>query len=263
MTTVKKVFDYLDSKAPCEIKLDFDNVGLLVGDESRAVKKLLLALDITDEVVEEAALKKAELIISHHPIFFSLKSVSNATPQGKRIISMIEKGIAGICMHTNLDAVDGGVNDALAEAAGLSGIVPLEESGLDKDGRVYGIGRIGSLENELPLSEYLAFLKTALKTNGLRYFDAGRPVKLVAVGSGSCGEYLSVAAEKGCDTFISADIKYDYFLDAKRMGINVIDADHFCTENVVLPVLEKWLTEAFPGVEIIVSEIHCQPVKFC
>ena len=262
MTTVKRVLEFLDSKAPCEIKMDFDNVGLLVGDESRVVKRLLLALDITDEVVEEAATKKAELIVSHHPLFFSLKSVSTATPQGKRIISMIEKGIAGICMHTNLDAVSGGVNDALAEAAGLIDIKLLEESGVDKAGRTYGIGRIGRLEKEKSLSQYLPFLKNALKTNGLRYYDAGRPVKMVAVGSGSCGEYLVIAAEKGCDTFISADIKYDYFLDAKRMGINAVDADHFCTENVVLPVLEKWLEEAFPAIEIITSEIHCQPIKF-
>lgn len=262
MTTVKDIFEFLDRKAPCETKLDFDNVGLLVGNEGREVIRVLLALDITDEVVDEAASKKAELIVAHHPMFFSLKSASTATPQGKRIVSMLEKGISGICMHTNLDAASGGVNDALAEAAGLSDISLLEERGIDRAGRVYGIGRIGYLPKEKPLAEYLPFLKKALKTKGLRFYDAGRPVRLVAVGSGSCGEYLDIAAKKGCDTFISADIKYDYFLDARRMGINVIDADHFCTENVVLPVLEKWLREAFPAVETIFSDVHCQPVDF-
>lgn len=260
--TVRDVFDHLDKKAPCSIKLDFDNVGLLVGDEGRAVKKIVLALDITDEVIYEAAEEKADMIVAHHPLFFSLKTVSSATPQGKRIIAMIENKIAGICMHTNLDAVSGGVNDALAETAGLTEIGPLEESGRDINGNFYGIGRVGILPEKKSLSEYLLFLKAALGTNGIRYYDAGRPVRMVAVGSGSCGEYLNIAAQKGCDTFISADIKYDYFLDAKQMGINIIDGDHFCTENVVLPVLESWLREAFPMIEIISSKKHCQPMKF-
>lgn len=261
MYTVKEIFAYLDKKAPVAYKMDFDNPGFLVGDAKWPVEKIVLALDITDEVIKEAVAAGAGLIVSHHPLFFSLKSVSSESSTGARAVKMIENKIAGICMHTNLDAVHEGVNDALAIELGLTDIEAFEMSGTDENGMFYGIGRIGRLNEPLAMDWFLPTVKSALDSNGLRYHDAGRPVSRVAVGGGSCGSYLELAAEKGCDTFVTSDVKYDTFLDAKRMGINLIDADHFCTENVVIPVLERWLKAGFPDIDIIISK-HCQTAQF-
>jgi len=258
---VKEIFDYLDKKAPVAYKMDFDNPGFLVGDAKWPVEKIVLALDITDEVIDEAIGAGAGLIVSHHPLFFSLKSVNSETSTGARAVRMIENKIAGICMHTNLDAVHEGVNDALARELGLGNIEAFEMSGTDENGNFYGIGRIGTLNEPLTMDWFLPHVKSALDGNGLRYHDAGRPVSRVAVCGGSGGNYLELAAQLGCDTYVTSDVKYDTFLDAKRMGINIIDADHFCTENVVIPVLERWLKAEFPELELIISK-HGQTAQF-
>jgi putative NIF3 family GTP cyclohydrolase 1 type 2 len=177
-------------------------------------------------------------------------------------MKLLEHKISAICMHTNLDIVSGGVNDALAAIAGLSVIGPLADGGIDQSGKIYGIGRTGKLGRKMPMSEFLAFLKNALHTNGLRYYDSGRPVYHVAVGGGSCGEYLEEAVKLGCDTFLTADIKYDSFLDARYYQLNLIDGDHFCTENVVTPVLLRWLSKAFPDLNVQISKSHGQTVQF-
>ena len=262
MTKIGEIYDFLNKKAPVEWKMDFDNPGLLVGDAEWETERVLLALDITDWVVEEAAARGAGCIVSHHPFFFSLKSVSSREPLGFCALRMIEKQIAGVCMHTNLDAARGGVNDALAAALILTDVEPLELAGTDAAGEWYGIGRVGRTAAPLSLRDFLPRVKTALAANGLRYHNAGRPVSRVAVVGGSGGSYMELAAEKGCDTLVTSDVKYDPFLDAKRLGLNVIDADHFCTENVVLPVLEAWLRAAFPELEVLTSETHAQTAQF-
>ena len=118
MTTVGDIFDLLNEKAPVESRMSFDNVGLLVGRRTAAVSRVLTALDITDEVIGEAASRGCEIIVSHHPLFFELKAVSDGSWEGEMALSLAEKGIAAVCMHTNLDAASGGVNDALMAALG-------------------------------------------------------------------------------------------------------------------------------------------------
>lgn len=254
MATVKDVFAFLNEKAPVSRKMEFDNVGLLVGRRDAQVRRILTALDTTDEVIAEAAVLGAELIVSHHPLFFSLKSVTDETGEGTHVLSLAENRIAAICMHTNLDAAAGGVNDALMAALGGTASGVLESD--------TGIGRIGTIAHETAFSDFLRFAKDALHSNGLRYHDAGLPVKNLAVCGGSGGGDIGLAAAAGCDTFVTADVKYNQFLDAKRLGINLIDGDHFCTENVVTPVLKEWLADAFPDVEVSISRIHGQTAQF-
>lgn len=254
MTTVNDILHMLTFRAPAEKKLDFDNVGLLVGRADRPVKKVLAALDITDEVIEEAAEKGADLIVSHHPLFFELKSVTDGTWTGERTLSLAENRIAAICMHTNLDAAQGGVNDALLEAVGCAYSEELDPA--------TGIGRIGTRQAPTALAEFLAEIRESLHCGGLRYHDAGRPVYKVAVCGGSGGGEIALAHAAGCDTYVTADIKYDPFLEAKHLGVNLIDADHFCTENVVVPVLKAWIEEAFSDVEVLISSVHGQTAQF-
>lgn len=254
MPTVGEIFALLAQKAPVESKLSFDNVGLLVGRADREVRKIVAALDITDDVLAEALEEKADLIVSHHPLFFELKSVTDATWSGARALTLAENRVAAICMHTNLDAARGGVNDALLAALGGSYAGELDEESC--------IGRVGLLPEPEALPAFLARVKSALTSNGLRYHDAGRPVHRLAVCGGSGGGELALAHAAGCDTYVTADVKYDQFLEAKHLGLNLIDADHFCTENVVVPVLRDWITAAFPDVSVIISQTHGQTAQF-
>lgn len=261
MAVIRDIYNYLEQIAPSRYKMDFDNVGLLIGDEERNADRVLVALDITSEVAQEAVAWGAGLIISHHPVFFTLKDVTASDPIGRRVMFLIENRCAAICMHTNLDAAYKGVNDALANALCLADTMPLGYFGDDSAGTI-GIGRIGSLAHDTPLPEFLRSVKTALNTNGLRYYNAEKPVRRVAVGGGSCGDYLKYAAEKGCDTFVTADIKYDVFLQAKEAGINIIDADHFSTENVIVPVLAADLSKRFPQTQFRISLTHGPTAEF-
>ena len=258
MATVREIYQYLDGLAPFSLQMDFDNAGFLVGRGDRQVTRLLVSLDITEEVVAEAAELGCQLIVSHHPvIFFPAKSITDADPTGRILLSLAERQIAAVCAHTNLDAVHGGVNDALAQKLRLVQIEQLKQDGVDASGRPYGIGRIGNTAG-VPMyaPAFAAFVKEALGANGVRYVDARRPVRRVAVGGGACADMLKDALSMGCDTFVTADVKYNGFLDAKALGVNLIDAGHYPTEQVVVPVLAKWLESGFPKVEILTTQRH-------
>ncbi len=247
MPTVGEIFEYLNRKAPVETKLDFDNVGLLVGAPEWEADTVLLSLDITGPVIREAKELGAKLVISHHPLFFELKTLGSGEPQGRKAMELLAGGIAAICMHTNLDAAEGGVNDALAAALGVEAAAPFEPE---------HILRLGTLGKSCPLPDFLALVKEKLGCAGLRYVPGKDPVFRVAVVGGSCGSMLEEAAGAGCDTFVTADVKYDVSLRAKELGINLIDAGHFNTENVVIPVLHRWLSEAFPSLRLRIADHH-------
>ena len=258
MATVREIYQYLDTLAPFSLQMNFDNAGFLVGRGDRTVDKLLVSLDITEEVVAEAVELGCQLIVSHHPVIFHpAKSVTDATPDGRILLSLVEHNIAAVCAHTNLDAVWGGVNDALARKLELTSIEPLKQDGVDSAGRPYGIGRVGNTTG-VPMyaPAFAAFVKESLGANGVRYVDARRPVHRVAVGGGACADMLRDALALGCDTFVTADVKYNGFLDAKALGVNLIDAGHYPTEQVVVLVLSKWLTDGFPKVEICTTQRH-------
>lgn len=253
MPTVQNVFELLRTWAPLDLQMDFDNSGFLVGRGERPVSRVLVSLDITEAVIREAEALGAELIVSHHPVIF--RPVKALTPgAGELPLLLAEKGIAAVCMHTNLDIADGGVNDVLLRLLGAQ-----PEEALDAD----GCGRVGTLPETLELAPFLARCKQRLAAPGLRYVDGGRSVHRLAVLGGSGGDEWELALQKGCDTFVTADVKYHCFLDAAARGLNLIDADHFCTENPVIPVLAQRLREAFPELEIRVSAVHGPVIRFC
>lgn len=254
MTSVNDILCFLKGKAPVELALSFDNVGLLVGRRNKGVQRVLTALDITDEVICEAIDANADLIVSHHPLFFDLKTVSDQSWTAERALTLAENKIAAVCMHTNLDAAAGGVNDALINMLGAEATGVLDPESL--------IGRVGTLSEAVFMEDFLLHVKKVLRCNGLRYHSAGIPVHKIAVCGGSGGSDIPLAYKAGCDTYVTADIKYDQFLEAKHLGLNLIDADHFCTENVVVPVLKDWLTEAFPALDVRISSIHSQTAQF-
>ena len=262
MTTVGDILSYLETLAPRSMKMDWDNVGLLCGGKSRPVTKVLVALDPFEGVCEEAAQWGAELILTHHPLIFSpLKSVTDETSIGRAVQLLCANSISAINAHTNLDCAPGGVNDCLARTLGLSDVQVIAPSGVDELGRPWGLLRQGTVEAQ-PLSDFLPHVKEALHCDGLRYVNGGKPVHRVAVGGGACASELLDVVNAGCDTFVTADVKYNQFWDAKDLGLNLIDAGHFPTENPVTALLAEKIAAQFPEVTVKISETHRDCMKF-
>ena len=258
MATVRDIEQAIFRWAPKESAFDWDNVGHLVGDCDSKVQKVLVALDITPAVADEAISGGYDLIVSHHPLmnctWNPVQTVRDDNQQGKILLSLIRNQVSAICMHTNLDAAVGGVNDVLAAQLTIENALPID--GGD------GIVRAGTLNREVPLQDFLEQVRTNLRPNGIRYVDAGKSVHHVAVGGGACGDYFAAAAARGCDTLVTSDVKYNQFLDAKELGINLIDAGHFPTEDCICPVIVNYLREQFPGLIIEKSVSHREIIQY-
>ena len=254
MTTVGDILACLENFAPKALKMDWDNVGLNCGSLNTPVTKVLVALDPFPHVCREASDWGAQLLVTHHPLIFQpIPSVTDETTIGKSLQTLIRGNISHICLHTNLDCAPGGVNDVLAAKLGLENVTTLEETG--------NLIRRGHMpQQELP--QFLQTVKERLGCQGLRYVDGGKPVHHVAIGGGSCADALANVLAAGCDTFVTADIKYNPFWDAQELGLNLIDAGHFYTENPVVGVLAKKIAEAFPKITVKISETHADCMKF-
>ena len=262
MTTVGEILTFLETLAPRSMKMDWDNVGLLCGGRNRPVTKILVALDPFEGVCREAAGWGAELIVTHHPLIFQpLKAVTDDTAIGRAIQLLCRSGISAINAHTNLDCAPGGVNDCLARTLGLSGTRVITPMGTDAQGREWGLLRMGNVP-EQPLEAFLTTVKDRLGCEGLRYVSGGKPVRQVAVGGGACAGGIFEAIAAGCDTLVTSDVKYNQFWDAHDLGLNLIDATHFATENPVCAYLKEQIAAAFPEVSVKISETHRDCMKF-
>lgn len=261
MTTVNDILNFVNTLAPIYMKEDWDRVGLNCGHSDKEVRRVLVALDPFAEVCREAKEVGADLLITHHALIWSPDFVTDCTEQGRNILYLIENNIACINAHTNLDCAPGGVNDILAEKLGLRDVAVIAPKGTDEFGRAWGLLRKGTVK-EQSLQNFLSVVKSSLNCEGLRYTDSGKPVSKVAVGGGACAGEMRQAAEAGCDTFVTADIKYNQFWDAKALGINLIDAGHFHTENPVCWYLTQKLREAFPDITVTMSAVHSDCAKF-
>ena len=262
MITVKDVEEKLFSWARREYAEEWDNVGLLCGRENKEVRCILVSLDPFLHVCREAEEVQADLLVTHHPLIFNpAKSVSDRDAVGQSILFLAQHDISAINAHTNLDQAPGGVNDVLAHTLGLQDIAVLHPCGTDEQGRDWGLLRSGTVE-ETELKAFATMVKEKLNCPGLRYISSGKTVRRVAVGGGACGSEIQEAAEAGCDTFVTSDIKYNQFWTARDLGLNLIDAGHFETENPICRGLAAFLRQAFPEIEVIESKKHFDPVQF-
>ena len=228
LATVNDLVELLEELMPSNLAEDWDNVGLMLGRKGKTVKKILLALDLSKEVVEQAVAQKIDLIVTHHPaIFKKLKRVVDNDWQQDLLLTLAENCIAVYSAHTNLDCVSTGVNDVLAKLLKLEDIEVLDDSN--------GLGRIGVVE-EASLAEYAQAVKNALKADYVVVGDAGKQVHKVAVCGGAGSDLIDLALAKGADTLVTGDVKYHSAQQAVFSGLNIIDAGHQPTE---LPVLEK------------------------
>lgn len=261
MATVHDILTYIHTVAPPYMKESWDNVGLNCGRSDRAVRRLLVALDPFTHVCEEAQAWGADLLVTHHALIWKPGFVTDDSVWGRNTLYLIENGIAHINAHTNLDCAPGGVNDVLAETLGLENISVIRPGGVDEAGSEWGLLHCGDVAPQ-SLEVFLANVKQSLHCQGLRFVDGGKPVRKVAVGGGSCAGGMRDALDAGCDTFVTADVKYNQFWDARDLGLNLIDAGHFQTENPVVAVLAQKIAAQFPEIEVKISETHADCMKF-
>ncbi len=257
MIRVKEILSKLEDAAPYGLAEQWDNVGLLVGDPEQEVSGVLCALDITMPVVEEAIERGCQLIVAHHPVIFtSVNRVTADTVTGRILIHMIRNHISGICMHTNMDCAEAGVNDLLAASLGLTEVINMEA------GETKMLGRVGNLPQPMTIQQFAQHVKLSLGAGGVRVADGGRMVSRVAVGGGACGKLMDYAVAKGADTFVIGDSSYDLMQRAHDIGLNLVDAGHFPTENPVACGFRDLLAQHFPELKSIVSDVHKDVITF-
>ena len=248
MTTVQQVYAEMQRIAPLGLAESWDNPGLLV-DCGGEVSRVLVTLDITPEVVEEAARKGCQLIVSHHPVIFSpLKRLD----EQDMAFQLVRQGISAICMHTNLDAAEGGVNEVLAAIFGM------------KDPEVFadGCGRVGSIE-PLTVPELAAKAQRELGARcnlpesgpavQVKFADTGKTVRRLAVISGAGGSLFEDALAQGADCLLTGEANHHHAIDAKRLGLSLIAAGHYATEFPVTAAVAEKLRAAFPALDVLVS----------
>ena len=226
MATVKDIYNFIDSIAPFESQEEWDNSGLLVGNENNEVTSILFALDATTDIVEQAIEYGADLVVTHHPVIF--KPVSNVLNDSV-IYKLINNGISIICAHTNYDKAVGGVNDILCNTIGLNSYIKIDDTCLN----------IGKYDGPVSVDAFINTVKRTLDCT-VRYNKINKEIRNIAVCSGSGSDYLDMAKEFDCDALLTGDASHHAFLDANEMGMLLVAAGHFETENIsIMPLAEK------------------------
>lgn len=250
---LQEIIDKIESFAPLAMACEGDNPGLMFGKKDKEISRVLVALDVDLGVIKEAKEKGIDLILTHHPLMFDpIRQINDTTPAGKCILELAEAGIALYSAHTNLDSASGGLNDIFAGKLGISNTQPIEVTYTDENGKTYGIGRVGTIENEMTLSEFAKVVCRAFDLPSTNFVgNPGSKIKTVAVCSGSGGSLLSLVS---ADVYVTGDIKYSGARNAADAGQNLVIAGHYETEICAMQVFKNIL--AGSQVEVIFSEAN-------
>ena len=240
--TVYELYKHFDTVIPRSLSCEWDNDGLMCcPDATRKVSKVLVALDATADVAAEAIEGGYDLIITHHPfIFKGLKSITDGNFVGSKSIELIRAGISVFSFHTRLDTVAGGVNDVLASVLKLNDAVPFGDDGM---------GRIGTLDAPMSAEEFAKKVKDALGVPAVNLSACGKPCYRVAVLGGGGDSETGAAMAAGADTYVTGNLGFHTLTDAPDMGINLIEAGHFYTENPVCHRICEIVHEADASIE--------------
>jgi dinuclear metal center YbgI/SA1388 family protein len=257
MTDVETIADFLEQFAPRRLAEDWDNVGLLVGDRSRTVERLMTCLTITPSTAAEAVDAGVDLLVTHHPLpFRPLKRLTSDTPGGRMLLELIAARIAVYSPHTAFDSASQGINQRLAEGLGLESIEPLvpDEEGL-------GTGRWGFLAQSLTLDGLLERTARFLSLERVQYVgELGQPLGSVAVACGSAGELLAPARELGCEAMLVGETRFHTCLDAEAAGVALLLPGHFASERFAVECLADVLARQFPDLEVWPARRERDPV---
>ena len=250
----RDIMKVIETTYPKHAALEWDNVGLLVGRSNKEVKKIYVALDATDEVIDDAVFKGADLLITHHPLLFSpLKKITDENFIGNRVVKLLQHDISYYAMHTNYDVL--GMADLSANLLGLSDMEVLEVTDMESE---EGIGRVGTLSNIISLRECCELVKENFELDGVKVFgDLTQVVKRVAISPGSGKHMTDLALSKGAEVFVTAEIDHHEGIDAVARGMAVIDAGHYGLEHIFIEDMTKFLQQKLSKIEVVATpKVH-------
>ena len=232
---VKELTDWLGGNFPAAVAEDWDNVGLLTGDDESEVKHVFLALDLTETVLDEAIRAGSDMIVTHHPMIFSgIKKINNHSFTGRKIISLVRHGISYYAMHTKVLCATG-----------------------EKDGEPIGFGRVGNLPCEMTLKEYALLVKKNLKLSDVKvYGNLEQTVKTAAVCTGSGKSMIQDVLAAGADVYVTGDIDHHTGIDTVAQGLAIIDAGHYGTEYIFMEDMKERLAKAFPELTVSCAKVR-------
>ncbi len=250
----REIVQVIEAAYPREAALDFDNVGLLAGRAEKEVKKVYIALDATDQVIDEALKEGADMLITHHPLIFSpLKRVTDEDLAGRRVMRLIGADISCYAMHTNYDVL--GMAELSEKVLGIKDTEVLDAT-MMREGKEEGIGRIGNLEEPMTLRECCVYVKHKLNLGSIKVFgDMDQNISRMAVSPGSGKSAVAPAIAKGADVLVTGDIGHHDGLDAVGEGLAVIDAGHYGTEYIFMEDMKRFFEHKLPGIEAVTAPV--------
>ncbi len=249
------VISKLAQEYPLSMAMSWDNPGLQVGRMNRPVKKVYVALDATEEVIQECVEWGAQLLVTHHPLLMSgVKSVSENNLNGRKALTLAENGIAHYAMHTNYDVTE--MNRLAKIAMQMEQTEVLEVTGVSESGEAYGIGFTGALPTAMTAKECCQMVKNAFNLETVRLFgNPEQEVTRIALSAGSGKSMIGPALRAGVDILITGDIGHHDGLDAVDQGLMIIDAGHYGIEHIFIRQMKEYLEEQFPELEVRAAEI--------
>ena len=252
--TIATIIDYLDAELHPEYQEEYDNAGFLLGDPRQECQGVMVAVDVTDAVIEEACEKGANLIVAHHPMIFgSVKHITPNDATGRFIIKLIKNDIAVYAAHTNLDNMKDGVNGILAQVLGLTDCHILRQMAGQPSAEV-GAGMVGSLPFPMPTEAFLEQVKVCLGLPMLRVSEIAKPVvSRVAICGGAGNFLIGDAIRQGVDIYLTGDMKYHDFQRAEGC-ITVADIGHFESEQFSKELIYSIISKKFSNFACFISE---------
>ena len=244
----KEILQRIEEVYPADYAMEWDNVGLLAGRYEKEVKRIYVALDATEEVIEAAIRKGADLLVTHHPMIFApQKKITDAEFIGNRLIRLIRNDIAYYAMHTNYDVLR--MSELSAKYLGLSGASVLE---VTRDGEhKEGIGRVADLNDPLDLRACCEKVKDAFGLTHVQVFgELSGTVKRLAISPGSGKSMIGPALASGADVLVTGDIGHHEGIDAAAQGLTVIDAGHYGIEHIFIEDMREFLEKRLEGVSV-------------
>ena len=262
--SLQEIRDIIESVAPLERQEEWDNSGLQIGSSNTDIRRVLLSVDVTEAVVQEAQDKQCQLILSHHPLLFRpLRSLTEQTAEARCAMMAIRSGIAIYSSHTAMDNYLHGVSGKMAQQLGITDYrILVPQSGQT----IYGLGVIGNLPRPIPFDQLLLLVKQAFGADALRYVPPfanhaaapHRTVQTIALCGGAGSEFQDEAMRQGAEVYISADFKY-HSLQAAAGRIAIIDMDHWVSEHFTRNLFAELLSDK---VETIISTADRSPIQY-
>ncbi|MFT4555172.1 MAG: dinuclear metal center YbgI/SA1388 family protein [Planctomycetaceae bacterium] len=265
---LNKILNFLSDCAPAELSEDWDNTGLLIGQQNDPVSSIMTCLTLTPDVAEEAVSKGASLVVTHHPILFrAVQKLTDETSEGRMLLSLIRAGVAVYSPHTSYDSAYEGVNRQLADSLNLANVKPIRtidsEASEETADELIGSGRFGDLPDAVSLKDFVELVKQALRIQNTWFVgDSSATIRRVGIACGAAAEFMGDAARHGCDVLLTGEARFHACLDARSRGIALVLPGHYPTERPAMEKLAERLSQQFPDLTVWASDVEADPVQW-